>query len=76
MAEEQGAFAFEDVAAAINDKMVRRHPHVFAEETYASLDHQKAGWEQLKAAEREKKGRTKRACWTTCRWACRRSPGR
>ncbi len=55
MAEEQGAFAFEDVAAAINDKMVRRHPHVFAEETYASLDHQKAGWEALKAAERAQK---------------------
>jgi MazG family protein len=58
MAEEQGAFSFEDVAAAINDKMVRRHPHVFAEQTYASLAHQKDGWEQLKAAEREKKGRT------------------
>jgi tetrapyrrole methylase family protein/MazG family protein/ATP diphosphatase len=58
MAEEQGAFSFEDVAAAINDKMVRRHPHVFAEETYASLAHQKQGWEQLKAAERETKGRT------------------
>src|SRR5580704_16275380 len=43
MAEEQGAFAFDDVARAINDKMVRRHPHVFADETYASLDHQKAG---------------------------------
>src|SRR3954447_12370639 len=55
MAEEQGAFAFEDVAAAINDKMVRRHPHVFADETYASLAHQKQGWEQLKAAEREAK---------------------
>ncbi|MDB5463883.1 MAG: mazg protein [Phenylobacterium sp.] len=58
MAEEQGAFAFDDVAAAINDKMVRRHPHVFAEETYASLAHQKAGWEALKAAERHGKGRT------------------
>jgi tetrapyrrole methylase family protein/MazG family protein/ATP diphosphatase len=58
MAEEQGAFAFEDVAAAINDKMVRRHPHVFAEETYASLAHQKAGWDQLKAAEREAKGKS------------------
>jgi MazG family protein len=55
MAEEQGAFAFEDVAAAINDKMVRRHPHVFADETYASLADQKQGWEQLKAAERAKK---------------------
>ena len=29
MAEEAGAFAFDDVAAAIGDKMIRRHPHVF-----------------------------------------------
>ena len=29
MAEEQGAFAFDDVARAIGDKLVRRHPHVF-----------------------------------------------
>jgi len=57
MAEEQGAFAFDDVAEAINDKMIRRHPHVFAEETYASLAHQKEGWEALKAAERKGKGR-------------------
>lgn len=57
MAEEQGAFAFEDVARAINEKMVRRHPHVFADETYASLDDQKAGWEALKAAERAGKAR-------------------
>ncbi len=52
MAEEQGAFAFDDVARAINDKMVRRHPHVFGDETYASLAHQKQSWEELKAAER------------------------
>ena len=56
MAEEQGAFAFEDVARAINDKMVRRHPHVFGEETYGSLAEQKEGWEALKAAERQAKG--------------------
>jgi tetrapyrrole methylase family protein/MazG family protein/ATP diphosphatase len=56
MAEEQGVFAFDDVAQAINDKMIRRHPHVFAEETYESLAHQKEGWEALKAAERESKG--------------------
>lgn len=30
MAQEQGAFAFADVVAAISDKMTRRHPHVFA----------------------------------------------
>lgn len=55
MAEERGAFAFEDVARAINDKMVRRHPHVFGDESYASLAHQKAGWEALKTAERASK---------------------
>ncbi|HKR87091.1 MAG TPA: nucleoside triphosphate pyrophosphohydrolase [Phenylobacterium sp.] len=57
MAEEQGAFAFDDVAQAINDKMIRRHPHVFGEESYASLADQKAGWETLKAEERDLKGR-------------------
>jgi tetrapyrrole methylase family protein/MazG family protein/ATP diphosphatase len=56
MAEEKGAFTFEDVASAINDKMIRRHPHVFGDETYASLAHQKEGWEALKAAERRRKG--------------------
>lgn len=55
MAEETGRFDFEDVARAINDKMVRRHPHVFADETYGSLAEQKAGWEQLKSAERQQK---------------------
>src|ERR1700754_1669945 len=43
MAQEQGVFAFDDVARAINDKMVRRHPHVFGDETYESLAHQKVG---------------------------------
>jgi tetrapyrrole methylase family protein/MazG family protein/ATP diphosphatase len=57
MAEEQDAFAFDDVVRAINAKMVRRHPHVFGEETYDSLDAQKAGWETLKAEERGAKGR-------------------
>ncbi|MCA8928009.1 MAG: MazG family protein, partial [Alphaproteobacteria bacterium] len=31
MANEEGAFAFEDVARAINDKMIARHPHVFGD---------------------------------------------
>lgn len=57
MAEERGDFAFDDVVRAINDKMVRRHPHVFGDETYADLDAQKAGWEQLKAAERAGRGK-------------------
>jgi len=61
MAEEQGAFGFEDVARAINDKMVRRHPHVFADETYGSLAEQKEGWDQIKAAERAQKASGARA---------------
>jgi ATP diphosphatase len=49
MAEEIGAFAFEDVAAAIADKMERRHPHIFGDAAASP------GWEALKAAERDAK---------------------
>lgn len=57
MAEEAGEFAFDDVAAAISDKMVRRHPHVFAGERYDSVAEQTAAWEASKAAERAAKGK-------------------
>jgi nucleoside triphosphate diphosphatase len=53
MAEEQGAFAFGDVVAAICDKMVRRHPHVFGEERIADADTQTIAWEEHKRRERE-----------------------
>ncbi|WP_256429989.1 nucleoside triphosphate pyrophosphohydrolase [Caulobacter sp. S45] len=56
MAEEQGAFAFEDVAAAICDKMVRRHPNVFGEAAFESVAERGAAWETIKAAERASKG--------------------
>jgi tetrapyrrole methylase family protein/MazG family protein/ATP diphosphatase len=55
MAEEQGLFGFSDVAAVIADKMIRRHPHVFADTAYASLADQVDGWETIKAAERSAK---------------------
>ena len=56
MAEEQGLFAFDDVANAIADKLERRHPHVFGDEA-AKPDGaaQKARWEDIKAAERKEK---------------------
>ncbi|SFS46690.1 nucleoside triphosphate pyrophosphohydrolase [Brevundimonas viscosa] len=56
MAEEQGLFAFDDVAEAIADKLERRHPHVFGDEA-AKADGaaQKARWEDIKAAERKAK---------------------
>jgi tetrapyrrole methylase family protein/MazG family protein/ATP diphosphatase len=57
MAEEQGAFTFDDVAAAMVDKMVRRHPHVFAGATYADVTEQTAAWDAIKAAERAGKAR-------------------
>ena len=52
MAEEARAFAFADVVAAICDKMVRRHPHVFGEATVPDAAAQTVAWETLKAAER------------------------
>ena len=55
MAEEAGAFAFEDVAAAISDKMVRRHPHVFGDVSAETADDVKLSWEEIKAAERAEK---------------------
>ncbi len=56
MAEEKGLFDFDDVAEAMSDKLVRRHPHVFADEA-AKADGaaQKARWEDIKAAERQAK---------------------
>ena len=38
MAAEQGAFGFDDVVTAIADKMVRRHPHVFADARFADAE--------------------------------------
>jgi tetrapyrrole methylase family protein/MazG family protein/ATP diphosphatase len=57
MAEEQGAFDFDAVAEAMVDKMVRRHPHVFAGQTYADVAEQTAAWDAIKAAERARKER-------------------
>ncbi|GAB6196120.1 nucleoside triphosphate pyrophosphohydrolase [Lysobacter xanthus] len=57
MAQEQGAFDFGDVVASINDKMIRRHPHVFADVAARDdADAQLADWESLKRAEREARG--------------------
>jgi ATP diphosphatase len=55
MAEEKGAFAFADVVAAICDKMVRRHPHVFAGARVDGAAAQREAWEQAKERERAAK---------------------
>lgn len=56
MAEEEGAFALADVIAAINAKMIRRHPHVFEASDGRDADGQIVAWEEMKAAERAAKG--------------------
>lgn len=53
MATEEGSFAFEDVARSINDKMIRRHPHVFGDADIQSAAAQTENWETIKKAERE-----------------------
>ncbi|MFN4226126.1 MAG: nucleoside triphosphate pyrophosphohydrolase [Hyphomonas sp.] len=57
MAEEEGSFALADVVHAINDKMIRRHPHVFGEKDERSAHEQTLAWEVMKAAERAGKAR-------------------
>lgn len=57
MAEEAGAFALADVVGAINDKMIRRHPHVFVAADGRDAEGQTVAWEEVKAAERAAKGK-------------------
>jgi ATP diphosphatase len=52
IAEEAGYFAFADVARAISDKMVRRHPHVFGDAAARDANAQTAAWEAQKSVER------------------------
>jgi MazG family protein len=56
IAEEQGLFGIDDVAAAISDKLERRHPHVFGDATVRTTAEQTVAWEAHKAAEREASG--------------------
>lgn len=56
LADEQGAFAFADVVAALVDKMEARHPHIFGDAAIETAAAQAANWETLKAAERAARG--------------------
>ena len=57
MAREKGLFDFGEVVAVLNEKMVRRHPHVFGEQTAEDEQAVKVNWEAIKARERARKGR-------------------
>ena len=58
MAQEQGQFDFANVAQAICDKMLRRHPHVFGKADGRTSAEQTDAWEVIKAGERAAKGKT------------------
>ena len=76
MAQEQGAFDFGDVVEAITSKLIRRHPHVFADaegRTAAArqgpVGADQGGGEGASAARRRKRARS-----PACRWPCPPSP--
>ncbi len=56
MGEEAGHFDFESVAATINDKMIRRHPHVFGDAEARDAGKVEGSWERIKAEERAGNG--------------------
>jgi MazG family protein len=56
MAREEGAFDFADVARAISEKLIRRHPHVFGDVQYSDAVEQRAAWEAIKSDEQRARG--------------------
>lgn len=52
LAQEENAFAFQDVVAGICEKMIRRHPHVFGDEAARSSGMAKGFWERIKTEEK------------------------
>jgi tetrapyrrole methylase family protein/MazG family protein len=55
LASERGAFTLEDVIASISEKLVRRHPHVFADVKVADSAEVIRNWEEIKKAEAAQK---------------------
>jgi ATP diphosphatase len=55
IAEEGGNFSFADVADAITQKMLRRHPHVFPDKDGLTAPLKQGNWDKIKAAERQEK---------------------
>jgi len=52
MASEKGVFGFDDVAAGITEKMLRRHPHVFGTDEERATGKLDGSWEEIKEQER------------------------
>jgi ATP diphosphatase len=70
MAQEEGRFNFDDICAAISDKLERRHPHIFGDAPRATAPKCWPAGSRLKALSAPKNPSIPR--WTTFRIACRR----
>ena len=56
IAREAGHFTLSEVIAGVNDKLIRRHPHIFGDATASDARAVELNWEQLKAQERAAQG--------------------
>ncbi|MHC6528327.1 nucleoside triphosphate pyrophosphohydrolase [Vibrio proteolyticus] len=61
LAKEQGLFDFSDVVEGVNEKLTRRHPHVFTAMALADEDDIHANWEAEKAREKARAGKTEQS---------------
>lgn len=61
MAQEQNAFAFDDVVEAITEKLIRRHPHVFGDKKSLSPEDVKSLWHEIKTQEKAARAETEGA---------------
>ena len=77
IAAETGAFRLADVARAITDKLVRRHPHVFGDVQVRDADEVVRNWRRIKAEERRRRppAASSPARWRRSRRRCPPSPG-
>lgn len=61
LAKEQGLFDFEEVVEQVNEKLVRRHPHVFSEQKFESEQEISDNWEREKAKEKASLGKVEQS---------------
>ena len=54
MAQEAGHFDFESVCHVVNEKLIRRHPHVFGKDSLNSSEAALVQWDEIKSAERKR----------------------
>jgi len=57
LAQEAGKFDLEDVAREVNEKLIRRHPHVFGDGRLETSEQVLTQWEQIKAVEKRARGK-------------------